>query len=86
MASTLLASVPFILGIGAAGYPASAAPAAASAGTTSAATTTGSQVAFAGVNIAGFDFGCDITGTCNTASTFDVASQGTGLQQMQHFV
>jgi endoglucanase len=44
------------------------------------------KVRFAGMNIAGFDFGCGIDGTCNTASTFDVASKGSGLQQMQHFV
>lgn len=86
MASILFASLPLILGVGAAGCPESVAPATASTGTTAATNGTGSQVAFAGINIAGFDFGCDITGTCNTASTFDVASQGTGLQQMQHFV
>jgi hypothetical protein len=46
----------------------------------------GSQVAFAGINIAGFDFGCVINGTCDTSATFDVASKGNGIQQMQHFV
>jgi hypothetical protein len=46
----------------------------------------GGQVAFAGVNIAGFDFGCGIDGTCNTANTFDVVAKGSGIQQMQHFV
>jgi endoglucanase len=44
------------------------------------------KVRFAGVNIAGFDFGCGIDGTCNTASTFDVVDNGNGIQQMQHFV
>jgi endoglucanase len=43
-------------------------------------------VAFAGVNIAGFDFGCGIDGTCDTQSTFDVATTGSGIQQMLHFV
>jgi endoglucanase len=44
------------------------------------------KVRFAGVNIAGFDFGCGIDGTCITANAFDVASKGNGIQQMQHFV
>jgi endoglucanase len=44
------------------------------------------RVRFAGVNIAGFDFGCGIDGTCNTASTFDVVTNSNGVQQMQHFV
>jgi endoglucanase len=44
------------------------------------------KVAFAGVNIAGFDFGCGIDGTCDTKSTFDVATKGSGVQQMLHFV
>ncbi|KAF2100281.1 cellulase-domain-containing protein [Rhizodiscina lignyota] len=48
--------------------------------------TTSGQVAFAGVNIAGFDFGCQIDGTCDITQTFDVASTGDGIQQMQHFV
>jgi endoglucanase len=43
-------------------------------------------VAFAGVNIAGFDFGCQIDGTCDTKSTFDVVAKGSGIQQMMHFV
>jgi hypothetical protein len=43
-------------------------------------------VAFAGVNIAGFDFGCQIDGTCDTSSTFDVAAKGSGIKQMLHFV
>ncbi|OCL15223.1 glycoside hydrolase family 5 protein [Glonium stellatum] len=46
--------------------------------------TTG-KVQFAGVNIAGFDFGCDINGTCNLASAFDVVSKGNGIAQMSHF-
>lgn len=43
-------------------------------------------VPFAGVNIAGFDFGCTIDGTCDTKSTLDVVAKGTAIQQMQHFV
>jgi endoglucanase len=62
----------------------SVAPAASSA--SPAAPLSSGKVRFAGVNIAGFDFGCGIDGTCNTASTFDVASKGTGIQQIQHFV
>lgn len=42
------------------------------------------QVRFAGVSIAGLDFGCDTLGNCNPAST---ASPGqTGINQIQHFV
>jgi endoglucanase len=44
------------------------------------------RVAFAGVNIAGFDFGCGTDGTCDTKSTFDVTAKGSGIQQMLHFV
>jgi endoglucanase len=54
--------------------------------TSTTASAPGGQVAFAGVNIAGFDFGCVINGTCDTRATFDVASKGNGIQQMQHFV
>jgi endoglucanase len=43
-------------------------------------------VTFAGVNIAGFDFGCDIMGTCQLNNTFDVAAKGNGIQQMDHFI
>jgi endoglucanase len=42
------------------------------------------QVRFAGVNIAGLDFGCDTQGSCNPASA---ASPGqNGIDQMKHFV
>jgi endoglucanase len=44
------------------------------------------RVRFAGANIAGFDFGCGIDGTCDTTKAFDVAVKGNGVQQMQHFV
>lgn len=42
------------------------------------------QVRFAGVNIAGLDFGCDTLGNCNPAST---ASPGqNGIDQIKHFI
>ena len=43
------------------------------------------KVQFAGVNIAGFDFGCNINGMCNLSNTFDVASKGNDVAQMSHF-
>lgn len=86
MTSILLTSLFSLVGSGVASCVANAAPVAASTATSATTSSTSSQVAFAGINIAGFDFGCGIDGTCNTASTFDVASQGTGIQQMQHFV
>ncbi|CZT24976.1 related to cellulase precursor [Ramularia collo-cygni] len=42
------------------------------------------QVQFAGVNIAGLDFGCDTLGNCNPASTAPPGQ--AGIDQMQHFV
>lgn len=39
-------------------------------------------VRFAGVNIAGFDFGCGTDGTCNTANIY---ASPTAAAQMQHF-
>ncbi|KAF2668061.1 glycoside hydrolase family 5 protein [Microthyrium microscopicum] len=44
------------------------------------------KVAFAGMNIAGFDFGIDTMGNANLASIYDVASKGSGIMQMAHFV
>ncbi|KAK3679722.1 hypothetical protein LTR78_000098 [Recurvomyces mirabilis] len=44
----------------------------------------GKRVKYAGVNIAGFDFGCDTTGTCGASSAFPPGSKGVG--QMNHFV
>lgn len=42
------------------------------------------QVKYAGVNIAGLDFGCDTQGNCNPVNT---ASPGqSGIDQMKHFV
>jgi endoglucanase len=43
-------------------------------------------IAFAGVNIPGFDFSCQTDGTCNVNGISDVASNGLGAQQMNHFV
>lgn len=48
-----------------------------------------SKVKYAGVNIAGFDFGCSIDGTCSLTGTnkpFNVAQVGNGIGQMNHFV
>ena len=63
----------------------SPAPATSSNSSASANGTTGS-LKFGGVNIAGFDFGCDINGKCDTSQTFDVIGKGSGLLQMEHFV
>ncbi|KAG2146314.1 glycoside hydrolase family 5 protein [Suillus clintonianus] len=44
---------------------------------------------FAGVNIAGFDFGCGTDGTCVASNAYPPVSQLTGIDglgQMQHFV
>jgi endoglucanase len=43
-------------------------------------------VQFAGVNIAGFDFGCSIQGVCELNQTLDVIGKSNGQQQMNHFV
>lgn len=48
-----------------------------------------SKVQYAGVNIAGFDFGCTIDGKCSLSGTnkpYDIVSQGTAIGQMNHFV
>nr|OQO27363.1 hypothetical protein B0A51_05068 [Rachicladosporium sp. CCFEE 5018] len=42
------------------------------------------KVQYAGVNIAGFDFGCGTDGTCNTATNVNPGS--SGIAQMKHFV
>jgi endoglucanase len=47
------------------------------------------KLQFAGVNIAGFDFGCGTDGTCNITDTYPPLVQYTGIDgagQMQHFV
>jgi endoglucanase len=49
----------------------------------------GQKVQYAGVNIAGFDFGCTIDGKCALTGTnkpYNIVSQGTALGQMSHFV
>ncbi|KAG8860317.1 Endoglucanase EG-II [Tulasnella sp. 330] len=50
---------------------------------TSTASTPTGTLSHTGVNIAGFDFGCDTTGTCNSA---DMDPPTAGASQMQHFV
>jgi len=42
------------------------------------------KVAYGGVNIAGFDFGCGTDGTCNTGGIVNPGS--TGISQMNHFI
>ncbi|KDQ55160.1 glycoside hydrolase family 5 protein [Jaapia argillacea MUCL 33604] len=58
--------------------------------TTSAAAPTGTgALKFYGVNIAGFDFGCDTTGTCTSAGAYPPLLEyygPDGIGQMQHFV
>ncbi|RPD65704.1 endoglucanase [Lentinus tigrinus ALCF2SS1-7] len=47
------------------------------------------KVRFAGVNIAGFDFGCSTDGTCNASGAWPPLTQyygNDGEGQMQHFV
>ncbi|KAG8981654.1 Endoglucanase EG-II [Tulasnella sp. JGI-2019a] len=55
----------------------------ATAATTSSAATPTATLSHTGVNIAGFDFGCDTTGTCTSA---DMDPPTAGATQMQHFV
>jgi endoglucanase len=48
-----------------------------------------SKVQYAGVNIAGFDFGCTIDGKCALTGTnkpYNIVGQGTAIGQMNHFV
>ncbi|KDR82070.1 hypothetical protein GALMADRAFT_135444 [Galerina marginata CBS 339.88] len=52
-------------------------------------TASAGKLAFAGVNIAGFDFGCGTDGTCNITSATPPLQQYSGVDgagQMQHFV
>jgi endoglucanase len=47
------------------------------------------KVQYAGVNIAGFDFGCTTDGKCALSGTnkpYNVVSGGTAIGQMNHFV
>ncbi|KAF2651956.1 glycoside hydrolase family 5 protein [Lophiostoma macrostomum CBS 122681] len=66
---------------------------AASAALTSAAPTSltprASKVQYAGVNIAGFDFGCTTDGTCSLTGTnkpYDIVTGANAVGQMNHFV
>jgi endoglucanase len=48
-----------------------------------------SKVQYAGVNVAGFDFGCTIDGKCALTGTnkpYNIVSGGTAIGQMNHFV
>ncbi|KAF5389730.1 hypothetical protein D9757_006061 [Collybiopsis confluens] len=48
----------------------------------------GSKLKYAGVNIAGFDFGCGADGTCNVSGAWPPLTQYYGMDgagQMQHF-
>lgn len=49
------------------------------------------KVKYAGVNIAGFDFGCSTDGSCTqsagpNASPYDIVTNGNAIPQMNHFV
>jgi endoglucanase len=50
------------------------------------AATAAATVSFGGVNIAGFDFGCDVWGNCNGGLDETMVTTGAGLTQMTHFV
>lgn len=52
--------------------------------TTTASSSSGTGVAYAGVNIAGFDFGCTTDGTCVLDSVYPPGDEG--IAQMKHFV
>ncbi|KAK3670877.1 Endoglucanase EG-II [Recurvomyces mirabilis] len=55
--------------------------------TSSAPVTSGSgKVKYAGINIAGFDFGCDTTGTCQLGTNGAYPPGAKGQAQMNHFV
>ena len=55
-----------------------------SASSPSGGSSSSSKVSFAGVNIAGFDFGCGTDGTCTVSGVVDPGS--TGISQIKHFV
>jgi endoglucanase len=50
------------------------------------AATASAGVSFGGVNIAGFDFGCDVWGNCKGGLDESMVTTGGGLTQMRHFV
>ncbi|KAK4575074.1 Endoglucanase EG-II [Recurvomyces mirabilis] len=84
-ASTSAAAQPTTVGAVKTTTSASKPTTAASAATSSAAAAVATgKVAYAGVNIAGFDFGCGTDGTCTTSG---VDPPGTaGINQIKHFV
>jgi aryl-phospho-beta-D-glucosidase BglC (GH1 family) len=48
-----------------------------------------SKVQYAGVNIAGFDFGCTTDGSCSltgTSKPYDIVSGANAIGQMTHFI
>ena len=57
---------------------------AATTAATSAAAAASGVVSYAGVNIAGFDFGCGTDGTCTTSSADPPGT--AGINQIKHFV
>lgn len=66
------------------GSPTSAASSAAASATGTTTSSSGGNTTYAGVNIAGFDFGCDTNGQCTVDGITNIAT-GTGPAQMQHF-
>jgi endoglucanase len=66
----------FSLGTSAAAKPASTSAAAVVAAASG-------KTQYAGVNIAGFDFGCDTSGTCSNNGFVDPGT--SGIAQMKHF-
>ncbi|PPJ61367.1 hypothetical protein CBER1_09462 [Cercospora berteroae] len=52
--------------------------------TSSAATRGSTGVSYAGVNIAGLDFGCDTSGNCQTSNVVDPGQDG--IDQIKHFI
>ena len=47
---------------------------------------TATTIPYAGINIAGFDFGCQTDGTCPVASAYPPIGSGPdGIGQMKHF-
>lgn len=57
--------------------------------TVSSPTPRATKVQYAGVNIAGFDFGCTTDGTCSltgTSKPYDIVTGANALGQMNHFV
>jgi len=48
--------------------------------------TAATAVSYGGINIAGFDFGCDVWGNCNGGLDDSMVTSGGGITQMTHFV